>query len=124
MTEMGNTTGNSQSNNDQGEDEDDQQRRNRGGRSNVLYHVFVNRGSNSSEIRREEVNVSSGQTVQDQHDKPEDDMPLEEEPEEELVDSDSEELDDVDYFTEEDERTITLQFLSQLLGVGQNVRQR
>ena len=81
-----------------------------GGRSNIVYHVMINRGNtNTSEIHREEIHNSEELLVQDTQSCSEEET------------SSSE---DVGYADDENEQLVTLQILSRLLGMGSNLRQR
>ena len=85
--------------------------RRRTGRSNVIYHVMLNRGDpdgSSTEIRREEINPN--QNVRDVSEEESDD---EEEAKEEI--SSEEEEDRYEVNEQMDE---TLDIISQLLGIG------
>lgn len=112
---MGNTTSSTTSDrvpiDDQaGEEENAQEirtpRTQTGARSNVIYHVLLNRGSDASEIRREEVNLESLQPATDTMEEGDDDS------------------DSGEYAEEQDDQLLALQIISQLLGVRPNLRRR
>ena len=110
MEEMGNTGNRFQ----EDSQEETPQHRNRpspqpGARSNVVYHVMVNRGNiGTSEIHREEIIPEQQQSIQDNN----------------CSEEETSSSEDVEYGDMENEQLVTLQILSRLLGIGSNLRQR